>query len=217
MGGAVCGILAVFAYGVPAAVESLPDRVAIPLIFTFGPLLVVSAIGTYYFIKLHRNSLALQVGTVFQMLAGSLVTMMLCMQQSVFSTFDRLAPLKADPATATAFKTGLQSGNAVQLGADVAWDLFIFPAMVLLGIAMWSHPKLGKIIGSIGIVIGAVGAVLNIWTFPTPPAEAELIDVGPLGALWFLTVAIMVLVGARHADKVTAPEPVISAAGRVNA
>jgi hypothetical protein len=43
------------------------------------------------------------------------------------------------------------------------------------------------------IAVGAVGLVLNSATFPTPPAEGELFDIGPFVGLWFTAATIRLL------------------------
>ena len=70
MFGIVCGILADLAYGLSVGAP-LPARLAYLLFFSFGPLLCASAGGMYVFIKQHRNSIPLQVGTLFIIIPGS--------------------------------------------------------------------------------------------------------------------------------------------------
>ena len=41
-----------------------------------------------------------------------------------------------------------------------------------------------------GEIIGLAGLVLNAWTFPTPPADGELFDIGPFVGLWFAAATI---------------------------
>jgi hypothetical protein len=45
--------------------------------------------------------------------------------------------------------------------------------------------------GIVGLVLAATLLGLNLFTFPTPPAEAGLIDVGPAIGLWYLAGTIL--------------------------
>ncbi len=85
----------------------------------------------------------------------------------------------------------------IWLGLDVAWDVFIGSGTVLFGIALWRHPRFHPLLGLGGVALGALLLVLNIATFPTPPAEAGLVDVGPFVALWYVVLCVWVLVAAR--------------------
>lgn len=75
----------------------------------------------------------------------------------------------------------------------MAWDMFVFSAVILLGVAMLNHPKFGKFFGLPGILIGLLGLAFNIYTFPANPGTTGLIDVGPLVGLWFLLVTIQII------------------------
>lgn len=197
--GFVCGILGGAAYGVSISIP-LSMNIAYPVFFSFGPLLSASAGGLYHFIKHHQKTIALQVGTLFLIIAGATVTMMATMQAAVRVVFRSISLDNASEATKEAWKMALKAGNAVQLGADVAWDIFIFASVILLGIAMLKHPKLGKIFGLPGCIIGITGLIFNLYTFPHNPGAKGLIDVGPLVGLWFLAVSIKVILSLKWLD-----------------
>jgi hypothetical protein len=95
-----------------------------------------------------------------------------------------------------------QMGNLTQMTLDVAWDIFISLGTILFGFSMLSHPRLGKIIGGIGILMGAGLLFLNIYTFPFPPGEAGLIDLGPFTALWYFAVTVMIAVSLGWVKKI---------------
>jgi hypothetical protein len=198
--GIVCGFLAGAVYGVAISVN-LPMRISYPLFWSFGPLLMVSIIGLYHFMSLKRKTLSLQLGTLFVVAACVCVTLMGTIQGSARSTFASLKSKTADETLLLSWDFARESANATQLGIDLAWDLFLFAGIILLGMAMLKHPYFGKIIGSIGILLGAAGLFLNIYTYPTPPGEAGLIDVGPLTALWFLPVTILIFTHFKKAFK----------------
>lgn len=190
--GIVCGILGDLCYGLAIALP-MPERLGNVVFFAFGPLLMAGAPGTYFFIKQHRNSITLQIGTLFMIAAGMSVTVMAVVQRSVFSTFSSIKPETTDLVAYQAWRMGFESGNAVQLGMDIVWDIFILTSTVLLAISMFNHPRLGKIISIVGITIGLLGLYFNLSTFPTPPAGAGSYDIGPFVGIWFLIVTIMII------------------------
>jgi branched-subunit amino acid ABC-type transport system permease component len=190
--GIVCGILADLCYGLAIGLP-MPDRLTNIVFFAFGPLLMAGAPGTYFFIKQYRNSITLQVGTLFMIAAGMSVTVMAVVQRAVFSTFFPIKPEATNVAAYEAWKMGLESGNAIQLGLDIVWDIFILTGTVLLAISMFRHPRLGKVISIVGITIGLLGLYFNLSTFPTPPGAAGSFDIGPFVGLWFLAVTIMMI------------------------
>jgi hypothetical protein len=56
---------------------------------------------------------------------------------------------------------------------------------------MLTHPRFGTTMGIAGVVLAAALLALNLGTFPTPPAEAGLVDVGPAVGLWYLAATIL--------------------------
>ena len=181
--GAPAGVLAVVAY-IGASALPLPERLAMLLAFAFGPLLSVAFVGFYFFLRTHRDSPALQLATLFGVIGGTLVNLMLVVQQALFMGIPADARRAMGPAWA-----GL---NQVQLGIDVSWDIYIAAATILLGLALARHPRFGPVLASITSLIGALLLVLNLWTFPTPPVNAGLLDVGPLVGLWYLVLSVRV-------------------------
>jgi hypothetical protein len=53
--------------------------------------------------------------------------------------------------------------------------------------------RFGWILGIAGILIAVALLILNLWTFPTPPAAKNLVDLGPLVGVWYLVVTIMMI------------------------
>jgi hypothetical protein len=163
----------------------LPDFLQVIFIMAWGPLLGLSAVGLYYFITLHKKTVSSQIAVISQIVAGIMVTLMLLIQSSLMYS----RPETID----TASKWIWNSINHVQLGIDVAFDVFIFLSTFLFALSMFNHPKFGKIFSLSGIILAVLLIVLNIMTFPTPPGEAESFDVGPLVGLWGLAVTINIL------------------------
>jgi hypothetical protein len=156
----------------------VPELVAVVLASSMGPLLGVASWGLREFLTLHRRTLAADLGAAANALAGALITAMLLVQFAVGS------------------RSGDQPGAdavSIWLGLDVAWDVYVGLGTFLFGVAALRHPRLGRLIGGAGVAIAVGLLALNLYTFPTPPANAGLVDLGPAVGLWYLVVTIRVL------------------------
>ena len=80
--------------------------------------------------------------------------------------------------------------TAIWLGLDVAWDLYGGLGSLLFGLCMLRDPRFGRWFGIPGLIAAALLLALNIATFPTPPANAGLVDIGPAVALRYLAVSV---------------------------
>jgi hypothetical protein len=123
-------------------------------------------------LSLNRNSVCGALGAASNAIAGALFAAMILVQ---------LAAGDRDENSHT---------QAVWLGLDVAWDIYIGVGTLLFAAASYAHRWFGKTIGISGIIIALLLLVLNLWTFPTPPASAGLFDVGPLVGSWYLVVTL---------------------------
>jgi hypothetical protein len=80
--------------------------------------------------------------------------------------------------------------QGVWLGLDVAWDTYIGLGTVLFAFSMLRHPRFGRVFAATGVAIGFALLLFNLYTFPTPPANAGLVDLGPLIGLWYFAVTV---------------------------
>ena len=183
--GGILGILGSLCYFMAVA-PIFPAPINAYLGFAFGPMISVAFVGIYHFVKAHRNSIPLQIAVLFGIIAGTIVNMMLVVQQSLV-----LGLATAERAAMGA--TVWQGFNLVQLGLDVSWDIYISLASILLGAAILDHPRFGRLIGGITILLGASLLVLNMASFPIPPAQSGSIDLGPVVGTWYLLLMIRML------------------------
>lgn len=181
--GSIMGMVAVVFYYC-MAVLPIPDRLQQLLALVFPGLLLCGHVGLYHWFRRKQETALGQAAVIFGIGAPVLVSAMLCAQMSMSDFMDRFyRPL--DEATREAQINIWRATDSVQLGLDVAWDMFILPTILMFAILAFRFLPWGKIIGSIGVVIGVGGLVFNIWTFPTPPIEVGLIDVGPFAMVWY--------------------------------
>jgi hypothetical protein len=171
----------------------LPNKLTVVLASLFGPLLLVASLGMYFFLKAHRKTVTGQLAVISNIIASAMVSLMLIVQLSVNMSMDKLMDSAGEGISEATKKWIWQVVDKVQLGMDVSWDIFIAIGTILFGVTMIKHPRFGKIFGSLGFLIGHFLLIFNLSTFPTPPGDAGLIDLGPAVGLWYLAAALLVL------------------------
>ena len=179
----------------------LPKKITIILASLFGPLLMLASLGLYYFLNAHRKTVTGQLAIISNIIASAMVSLMLIVQLSVNLSMDQLMGSAGEGISETTQKWVWQAVDKVQLGMDVSWDIFIAIGTILFGVTMMKHPRFGKIFGLIGFLIGHLLLVFNLSTFPTPPGDAGLIDLGPVVGLWYLAATILIIRSLKWFDK----------------
>ena len=166
----------------------------------FGPLLMLASLGLYYFLIAHRKTITAQLAVLSNIAASILVTLMLIVQLSVNFSMGKLMASAGNEISEQTKTWIWQVVDKIQLGIDVSWDIFIAIGTILFGVAMMKHPRFGKIFGFLGFMVGHLLLVFNLATFPTPPGDAGLIDLGPAAGLWYLAAALLILRSLRWFD-----------------
>jgi hypothetical protein len=186
---AFSGLFACIVYPIATNVP-LPGILQLILGASFGPALAFASIGLYKILKLNKDSISIQAAVVSNILAGAMVTAMFVIQLSVrYSAEINFSSQTSDESV----KLIANRIWDIILGLDVTFDVFIGLGTILFGVAMLKHPRFGKLIGTAGIITGAVFILgFNFYTFPEPPGEAGLIDTGPITGIWYLWVVIYV-------------------------
>lgn len=175
--GAVAGLATCLVY--PAlTVARPPEAVAVVLAAAMGPLLAIASWGLREFLNLERRRVTADLGAILNALASALLTAMLLVQLAV-------GMRTADHPTREAV--------GIWLGLDVAWDVYVGLGTLCFALGALRHPRLGRVVGGLGIVIAGGLLALNLATFPTPPANAGLVDLGPFVGGWYLLVTVLIL------------------------
>lgn len=174
-----CGVVG----GVAASVlyptllfASLPLSATAAVAVLFGAAIGIGSLGLRQLILLHGQSVSATIGAIANFVAGALFVTMVLVQLAVRSGAWELTP--KSPVV------------GVWLGIDVAWDAYIALGTAFLAWSMLRHPRYGWPFALSGLVVATLVLVLNLVTFPTPPAEAGSIDVGPLVGLWYLAATV---------------------------
>jgi len=154
----------------------LPKRAIFTLAAFFGPALAAASFGFQRLLDLDSVRVWSRLGAVLNALAGALFSAMVLVQLAV-------------GASAAGDKVSRQV-VAVWLGLDVAWDAYLGLGTICFSVAMLRHPRFGRAFAVPGLTIAVALLALNLYSFPTPPANAGLVDVGPLVGLWYLAVTL---------------------------
>lgn len=86
----------------------------------------------------------------------------------------------------------------VDLGIDVAWDLFIGTSLTFLGFALITHKGFGRWWAVSAALFGVLLIKLNISTFPWSPNTQGLFAIGPVIGLFIVALSIrLLLLGIR--------------------
>lgn len=182
----ITGIGAVISYTL-LIILSGPYTAIVIVAGAFGPLLAAASLGLYHILAESGNPVVLQLAVLFNVLGAATFTMMILVQLAIGHQIESLSE---EAQNLTGLRVSLVG---VQLGLDVAWDIFISLGTLLFAIAMISDARFGWILGIAGILIAVALLILNLWTFPTPPAAKNLVDLGPLVGVWYLVVTIMMI------------------------
>ena len=190
--GVVCGLLVSIIY--PTMLFApLPYNIIVFFVALFGPLLALASFGLYLFIDINKNSITAKIAIISNILAGMLITLMLLIQLAIRFT----KPQLFEENTAWVWK----SLNHVHLGIDVTWDIYIALGTLFFALSIIKHPKLGLWFASSGILIAIAVFILNLISFPTPPANAGLVDAGPLVGLWYFALTIRIMTSFKWIDE----------------
>ncbi|MGK2925837.1 MAG: hypothetical protein ACSLE2_09460 [Lysobacterales bacterium] len=174
------------------ALVPMPDRLSTVIALVFPLFLLVGHVGLYHFLTRHRPAFTTQLAVILGIGAPVLVSAMITVQMSLVSYMERYyKPL--DEALKAEQINIWRAVDSVQLGLDVAWDMFILPTIILFSLGIMRHPAFGRVFGGIGLFLGIGGLALNIWTFPTPPINVGLPDVGPFAVTWYGILFILMV------------------------
>lgn len=157
-------------------------------------LSIIYSYGLYSFIAAQKQSTANRFALVFAITGFTTVLAMIVVQLAIGASFADIAK-DLDEQTAQALRRGLRM---VDLGLDVAWDMLIGTALIFLGIAMRRRAGLGIGWAIPSIVLGVALVGLNAATFPLPPADGGLFDIGPFIGLFVMALAAwLTVLGSR--------------------
>ena len=148
-------------------------------------LSIVYSYGLYSFVAAESESTANRLSLVFAVAAFTIVLAMIVVQLAVGAGMREIGQ-GLDEQTTTALRRSLRM---VDLGLDVAWDMLIGTALIFSGAAIRGRSGLGLGWAIPSVALGMALIVLNAATFPWPPGDRGLIDIGPFIGLFVMLLA----------------------------
>jgi hypothetical protein len=168
---------------------------ALVVVSAWPILSIIYSCGLYDFIAAERESTANRLAFVFAVTGFATVLAMIVVQLAVGAGVGEITE-GLDEQTAWALRRGLRM---IDLGLDVAWDILIGTALMLSGAAMRRRRGLGLAWAVPSSLLGMALIVLNAATFPWPPADRGLIDIGPFIGVFVMTLATRLAILGRRA------------------
>ncbi len=169
----------------------LSQRLSLVLAFAIGPVAIWGTLALSESLSHVFGTFTLRVGTIFLVIAFALFTLMVTMQQAVFAEYRELLGASAPAEAPASLKESFALVNRVQLGADVAFDIFYSLGMILISIVIVRRRGFERVVGAYGLVVAAGSLALNMWYFPTPPAAAGSVDLGPATIAWWVGLFVL--------------------------
>jgi hypothetical protein len=199
--GGVAGVLGICCYilaiTVPWPETQLGTSVSLVVVSAWPILSIVYSYALYDFVAAEREGVANRLGFVFAVTAFTTVLAMIVVQLAVGAGVGEITR-DLDEPTARALRRGLRM---IDLGLDVAWDMLIGTALIFSGFAIRTRSGLGLgwAIPSMTLGIALIG--LNAATFPWPPGDRGLFDIGPVIGIFVLVLsARLALLGRRQSS-----------------
>lgn len=193
------GIMSVACYFV-AAMVPWPDNQfgtsTVMFVISGFPILgIIFSYGIFNLVAAEKDGAANRLGFVFAVAAFTMMLGMIIAQLAVGAGIGEMTK-GLDAMTAKALHRALR---LVDLGLDVAWDLLIGTAMIFWGVALSGRRGFGPGWGVPLVVLSMALILLNTATFPWPPADRGLFDIGPFIALYFVAIGIrLIMLGKKQ-------------------
>jgi len=175
----------------------MPSFPHLLLCMSFGPLVIAGSPGMAKFLKQSRPSMLVDAGALFAIVAAAFHLSMVCVQATnLIILRERIAA--ADEGAKAALRQILSGVFTVQLGLCFCWDLLIGLATLLFCSVLWRRGTGAAALACAGALIAVTFLAMKLSTFPIPPAEAGLFDLGPGLGAWFLLFSVYILWNARQ-------------------
>lgn len=191
--GSISGIIANLLFPI-LILAPLPNYLEAFLAGLFGVLFSLIGFGIHHLMKFDRPTILTQIGAVFICIAGVIFNIMLMVQltfKGYIDFFSTKTKLTSDVITLNWITKTVDS---IHLGMQYSNDFFTSVAILLFSSVMIKNRFFEKILGYSGIILGVTLLSIKCYTFPltTQKADTALL-LGPIIALWFLTVCIQCL------------------------
>lgn len=162
-----------------------------PLMAVFG---ILNSYAIYRILATERQGSMNRLAYLFSVIAFSFVTIMITIQESVRIAISQRYLDAAGSIKQELYQTIYLALDGVDLGIDLAWDLFLGLSIILAGIVMLKHSRFKALFGIPSIFCGVLLLILNGITAPIPPDAKGFFDAGALVGLYGLILSVYMFV-----------------------
>lgn len=155
---------------------------------SIGIFAISGAVEIHKELSVKHNSTALTLGTLFLIIGFAFFILMIIVQQAVFIAIGDGAKSNLNAVISTSDILLSRGLNYIQLGMDVTFDVFYSLGLIFVSSVMIKVTGYTRLIGVYGIIAGVLLAGFNLATFPLPPSQSGLFDVGPFTVIWWLSI-----------------------------
>jgi len=189
--GGLCGVIGTISYIIAITFPFSPT-VSFLLAMAWPILSIIFASSAYEYISIQNQSISNQLAFIFTCIAFILVSIMISIQLVVRAGMEE-SIINASSIEKDTLLLISYSLRWIDLGVDLAWDMFLGLALFLLSMAIKGHEKFG-IWWSIPLaLLATVLVVTNLLTFPNPPDSKGLFDVGPIVGTFIIVFAARII------------------------
>lgn len=183
----VLAVLCLSAYVISAVnAANVPVKFVLHFVFVLGVMGIVTLSNIYLRYNFDAKKIRYyKIGTLLLVLAFFQFTLMTVVQQAMVIT--RANPEFQKPETIQLFSLL----NSVHLGMDVVFEIFYSFGILLVSVSfIAAGPK--TFTGWYGVIMSLSLLVLNLYSFPIPPKENGLVDLGVLTIPWWIIFIIKI-------------------------
>ncbi len=194
--GSIGNIIGLHCYIIAAAVPVSP--VLSFLLITVWPVTaIIFAYSVYKYIAIEKQSISNQLAFIFTVIAFILVYIMLSVQIGLKTGINDMLNTAVGNEK-DILSIVLSASGWVHLGIDLAWDMFLGISLMLLSIAIKGHVKFKLWWATPMFILGLAIIAVNLYTFPYPPAQEGIIDIGPIIGIFMIFFAIRTAILGRN-------------------
>ncbi len=169
----------------------LSQRLSLTLALAIGPVAALGTLGLSESLSRYFDKPTIRLGSIFLVISFAIFTLMVAMQQAIFAEYQQLLDASGAAEPTVPLKEAFSLVNHMQLGADVAFDIFYAIGIVFISSVLIRGRGLERLIGTYGLVVAPVLLALNVWYFPKPPAAMGSIDLGPATIVWWVALIVL--------------------------
>lgn len=166
------------------------------MILAIAPFAIGFAYALSRLIAWERDGPLNQLGFVFAVVAFSILALTQSFQNAVSIVLTD--EMKADGSRSEEWDRIYAGLNALDLGTDLAWDLFLGLWLLCIGVAMFRHSRLGARWAIPALALVPPFFAFNIAATPDPP----VVDLGPVIGMYSTALSAWLLwLGTRRIER----------------